>query len=116
MGAARARLSAAHLGAVWGRVAAVSTPSPAHFSAAHTKAHYGSVIQFFYLAVSSRPQGDIGARFPNGSILTKSGQSILGDHLEPLTPPKISLTHSPPLWDAGDAAQIESLMPGQTGL
>jgi hypothetical protein len=59
------------------------------------------------LIVGSRPIRVTEARFTNGNILTYSGQSILGDHLEPSTPPKISLARGPPLWDAGDAAQIE---------
>ena len=62
---------------------------------------------FNEITVSSRPTRDTEARFTNGSILTYSGQSILGDHLEPSTPPKISLAPGPPLWDACDAAQEE---------
>jgi len=32
--------------------------------------------------VGTRPTGDIGAKFTNGSMPTLSGQSILSDHLE----------------------------------
>ena len=54
-----------------------------------------------------RPTSDIQLRFPAGCFTCVCRQSILGDHLEPSTPPKISLASGPPLWDACDAAQVE---------
>jgi len=62
---------------------------------------------FYKITVATRPTSDIQLRFPAGCFTCVCRLSILGDHLEPSTLPKISLAPGSPLWDACDAAQVE---------